>query len=278
MNDLDTLVKSRELSALAGNTTIAFAFSGDSWQQCWSFDAGMVRQGTAPQFTLVARDETWDQILRPAPAAGMQSALHLLATKKMTGERFEFDRHMHLVRAVIEALRGSQAPAAMPRRELNARGEYHRVTSTVGTADIHVERCGRGQPVIALATAGSSSTQWHGLMTESDITDRYELITVDLPWHGSSSPTFGTAIGEWQLTPDAYSEFIADAVQTIAPPTPVLLGVSMAGAAVVHALASFPGQFAGAVACQAGCATGQHRSSARQTSINHYSSPNGPTD
>lgn len=89
-------------------------------------------------------------------------------------------------------------------------------------------------------------------MTESDITDRFELVTVDLPWHGSSSPTFGSVIGDWKLTPESYSRFIVDATRSIRLQAPILLGASMAGAAVIHAVATYPEDFSGAIACQAG--------------------------
>lgn len=262
----DDLAQSRELSALADGASVTFAFAGDSWQGCVQFTDGSIHTDRAvrhgggnhlsgsPEFTLTATDEIWDEMTSSNPEPGRQSHIHLLSTGaiSLTGDIATFDRHTHLVRAVVDALRRDQPTAFAPRRALEARGEYHRVYSAVGTADIHVERCGSGRPIIALATAGSSSAQWHGLMTESELTDRYELISVDLPWHGQSSPTFGTAVGEWALTPETYSRFIADAVRTIGVSAPILLGVSMAGAAVVHAVATYPQVFVGAVACQVG--------------------------
>lgn len=251
---LDGLAQSWGIAALARESSVAFAFVGDSWESRVKITRGAINLGGEPEFMLVATDAVWDEVLGPNPSPGTQSVIHLLRTGSMslTGDSTAFDRHMHLVRIVVEELRGDRPSAFVPYRTLNARGEYHRMSSAVGTADIHVERCGSGPPILALATAGSASTQWHGLMTESDLTDRFELITVDLPWHGSSSPTFGTATGEWELTPETYSQFIADAVRTIGIPAPVLLGVSMAGAAVVHAVATNPQDFTGAVACQAG--------------------------
>lgn len=239
---------------MATSSTVSFTLAADTWRNCLQFDEGRLQLGGSPQFTLSASDEIWDEVLRPNPAPGMQSIVHLTRSGSitLTGAAVEFDRHIHLVRAVVEALRGRAPEAFAPRRQLRARGEYHRVASTVGTADVHVERCGIGRPIVALATAGSSSTQWHGLMTESDITDHFELITVDLPWHGNSSPTFGSVIGDWNLNPESYSQFIVDATRSIGLRAPILLGASMAGAAVIHAVATYPEDFSGAVAAQAG--------------------------
>lgn len=239
---------------MARGSEVTCAFVADSWHRCWTLAEGVARAGGTPEFTLRGTDETWQKLLSERPEPEWQSVLHLLGcgTLSLDGDRTIFDRNIHLVRTVIETLRGTEPTAFTPARMLAARGEYRRVQSTLGTADIHIERCGRGQPIVAWATAGSASTQWHGLMTESDITDRYELITVDLPWHGSSSPTFGSTVGEWQLTPASYAQFIADSVRALDLPSPILLGASMAGAAVVHAVARFPTLFAGAVSCQAG--------------------------
>lgn len=248
------LQSSTDLDGLSKGATISFAMLADSWSQVLRFTDGRLQFGGTGQFTLAASDEVWNEVLKPNPAPGMQSIVHLIRVGivSLSGDSLQFDRHVHLVRAVIDALRGPTERSFMPGRPLRARGEYHRVESEVGTADIHVERCGTGRPIVALATAGSSSTQWHGLMTESDLTDRFELITIDLPWHGSSSPTFGSPIGEWTLTPETYSRFIVDATRTLGLDDSILLGVSMAGAAVVHSIATYPHDFFGAIACQAG--------------------------
>lgn len=247
---------------------MSFALAADTWLNRLHFSEGRLQPGGTPEFTLTASDSLWNEVLRPDPSPGMQSVVHLTrsGTIMLSGERLAFDRHIHLVRGVIEALRDGHREPFAPQRPLCARGEYHRVESAVGVADVHVERCGTGPAVLALATAGSSNAQWHGLMTESDLTDRFELITVDLPWHGHSSPTFGSVLGEWSLTPESYSHFIVNAAQAIGLESPILLGASMAGAAVVHAAATYPDDFDGAVACQVGPRV-RHRSTPQLSAV-----------
>lgn len=254
----------RELKVLAAGATVSFALNGEAWSCQVFITGGAVAIHTEPasprqlsdkvDFELTARDDQWDKLLKPTPEAGMQSVIRLIDIGKieLSGERVIFDRHIHIVRSLVEALRGTVSQNFVPRRRLSARGEYRRVESEIGTADVHIERCGTGRPVVAFATAGSSSSQWHGLMTETALTDKFELITIDLPWHGLSSPTFGTELGEWSLTPASFARFIRDAIRTIGVADPVLLGASMAGAAVVHAVANYPEEFSGAVSCQAG--------------------------
>ncbi|MGX1934152.1 alpha/beta fold hydrolase [Microbacterium resistens] len=255
-----------EVSLLLPGRDVLFGLEGDGWGIRLRAAAGAlapedVPSGSGPAFSLHAPDEVWAALLSASPAPGEQSVVHLVRTGRivLSGDADAYARHLTLVRTLLDAARagglGDASPEARPfrpARPLRARGEYRRVSSALGTADVHVERCGRGTPVLALATAGSDTTQWHGLMTETDITDRYELVTVDLPWHGRSSPAFGVPIGGWTLAPASYTDFLAAAADAIGLDRPLLLGASMAGAAVVHAVASRPDRFGGAVSCQAG--------------------------
>lgn len=243
-----------EVTALLPGARVAFALEGDAWSLTLRAADGVLAPGGEPRFTLRAPDPTWAGLLAAAPAPGEQSIVHLVRTGRviLRGDRRAYLRHLHLVRALLEATRAIPAQPFTPARPLRAHGEYRRVTSALGTADVHVESDGSGPVLLALATAGSDTTQWHGLMTESDLLERWRLVTVDLPWHGRSSPAFDAPAGGWALTPEAYTDFIAAVADALALERPVLVGASMAGAAVVHAIATHPDRFAGGVACQAG--------------------------
>ncbi|MEQ6896153.1 alpha/beta hydrolase [Microbacterium sp. KR10-403] len=243
------------MSAISRGAETAFELRGDRWSINIVADKVGMSAGGSPRFQLQADDTTWSALLTQTPLAGWQSIVHLVrtGTVELHGSEVEYARHIHLVRALLDAARGADDwhPDA-PARLLQARGEYQRVSSALGTADVYVERCGTGPALLALATAGSDTSQWHGLMTQSDITERHELVTVDLPWHGKSSPTFGTPLGGWRLKPATYTDFICRIADELDMRRPVLVGASMAGAAVVHALARHPARFGGAVACQVG--------------------------
>jgi len=250
-----------QLHALLPGVDTVFSVEGSTWSVAFSARGGHMHvdprgaRHDAVGFSLRATDEVWERVLQERPMPGWQSVVHLVRTGSIlvAGNRREYLRHLHVVRAVIEGARPSgRADDAAPRRPLAAVGGYHRVTSALGTADVYVERCGSGPPLLALATAGSDTSQWHGLITESDLTDRFELITVDLPWHGRSSPAFGDPAGAWALTPEHYTGFLVAVADALGLACPTLVGASMAGAAVVHAVATHQGRFAGAVACQVG--------------------------
>ncbi|PRB17179.1 alpha/beta fold hydrolase [Microbacterium sp. MYb62] len=250
-----------QLHALLPGVETVFAIEGRTWSVVLSARGGRMHADAraagrdAVNFSLRATDEVWERVLQERPTPGWQSVVHLVRTGSILvdGDQREYLRHLHVVRAVIEGARSpDRSDHAEPRRPLAAVGGYHRVSSALGTADVYVERCGSGPPLLALATAGSDTSQWHGLITESDLTDRHELITVDLPWHGRSSPAFGAPAGAWVLTPEHYTDFLVAVADTLGLARPTLVGASMAGAAVVHAIATRQGRFAGAVACQVG--------------------------
>lgn len=242
--------------ALCQGAATSFRLAGDSWRVCVAVEDGRMEIGDdsrRAEFSLTAPDETWEALLDERPRPGEHSIVHLVRTGAVAleGSTLAYERAVQLVRVLIDAARGG-AVHAPPGRPLRARGEYLRIESPLGASDVYVERAGRGTPLLAFATAGSDTSQWHGLMTHTDLTDRYELITVDLPWHGRSAPAWGEPVGGYRLDPARYTEFIVAAADALELETPILLGVSMGGAAVVHAIATHPDRFAGAVSCQAG--------------------------
>ncbi|UTX53610.1 alpha/beta fold hydrolase [Leucobacter aridicollis] len=243
-----------EPTALAAGSSCIFALAGDDWRAVFLVEHARITAAAGePEFELRASNADWVELAADAPAAGAHNLLHLLRTGRisLSGDQLSYERHAHLVRALVDAARATTVHAQVG-RPLMARGEYHRITTSLGTSDVYVERCGEGPPLLAFATAGSDTGQWHGLLTHTDLTARYELITVDLPWHGRSAPAWGEPVGSYELTPECYTEFIVAAADALGLTRPTLLGVSMGGAAVVHAVATHPLRFAGAVACQAG--------------------------
>lgn len=244
-----------EVRAIARGARTSFAISGEGWSLPLAVVDGTVTEApgpAAPAFDLVASDGVWRELLADQPSAGNHSLVHLVrvGTIVVHGSQLEYERMLQIARALVEAARDhrSHAPIGRP---LDATGSYRRVSTSLGTSDIYVERAGQGYPVLAFATAGSDTSQWHGLMTHSDLTERFELISVDLPWHGRSSPAWGEVVGGYRLTPASYTEFILAMADALKLEHPVLLGVSMGGAAVVHAIATHRERFAGAVSCQA---------------------------
>lgn len=243
------------LRSMSRGTDVSFALADDRGEQCLHLRGGEVLPGERPAFTIRLADADWARLLAAAPSAGAQHVLPMLRDGRaaMSGDELAFAQHLQLLRRLVEALRpASIVPPAVRRRPLTMRGEYVRVDGPLGTSDVYVERAGVGPQLLCLATAGSDSSQFHGLVTDADLTERLELIAVDLPWHGKSMPVAGVDPVEYRLDPVAYTALIVAIADAVGLARPVLLGPSMAGAAVVRAIATHPERFAGAVSCQAG--------------------------
>lgn len=267
---------SRSVAALAPGASVAFEFVGDSWRAGFTVRDGSVApidsdsESSAVDFTLAAGDGVWEELSADRPAAGEHSVVYLVRTGvvELSGDPLAYDRSVQIVRALVDAAREGSIHAGIG-KPLRAVGAYHRVNTSLGTSDIYIERAGSGIPLLAFATAGSDTSQWHGVTTHSDLTDRFELITADLPWHGRSTPSWGEPVGSYRLTPETYTEYIVAICDALELDRPVLLGVSMGGAAVVHAVATRPDRFAGAVSCQAGPSVqGRRNEHLRGTRVN----------
>lgn len=256
---LRSATQSRSVVALAPGASVAFELVADSWRAGFTVRDGVVAPidsdsaTSAVDFTLAAGDKVWEKLSADRPIAGEHSIVYLVRTGavELTGDPRAYDRNVQIVRALVDAARQGSVHSEIG-KPLQAVGAYHRVSTSLGTSDIYIERAGSGIPLLAFATAGSDISQWHGVMTHSNLTDRFELITADLPWHGRSSPLWGDPVGSYQLTPETYTEYIVAICDVLELDRPILLGVSMAGAAVVHAVATQPSRFAGAVSCQTG--------------------------
>lgn len=245
------------LASASRGADVTIALVDERGTQAVRLRDGRVEPGDAPAFTIRMRDEAWRALLAGGPRAGDQHVLAMLRDGRASveGDELALSQHLHLVRRLVEAIRDPAALAPAPpahERPLSLRGSYARIDGPLGASDVFIERAGSGPQVLCLATAGSDSSQYHGLVTDTDLTDRFELVAVDLPWHGKSSPVPGVDPLDYRLDPAAYTELILAIADAADLDRPVLLGPSMAGAAVVRAIAVRPDRFAGAVSCQAG--------------------------
>jgi pimeloyl-ACP methyl ester carboxylesterase len=259
------------LRSMSRGADVSIALADDRGQQRLRLRDGEIDASEDAAFTIRLPDAEWAQLLSAAPPAGAQHVLPMLRDGRatLTGDELAFAQHLQLLRRLIEALRPVPAERPIARRPLAMRGAYVRVDGPMGTSDVYVERAGTGRQLLCLATAGSDSSQFHGLITDTDLSERFELVAVDLPWHGKSMPVPGVDPVEYRLDPAAYTELIVAIADAVGLDRPILLGPSMAGAAVVRAIATHPDRFAGAVSCQAGPrVTGRSTPSLRSAVVN----------
>ena len=73
---------------------------------------------------------------------------------------------------------------------------------------IYFETAGTGIPLVCLHTAGADATQYRHLLNDPGITQDYQVIAFDLPWHGKSLPPVGYHLEEYNLTTELYVDTV----------------------------------------------------------------------
>ncbi len=273
--------KDNELRDLSRNTAVVFQMhcrKGNTWTvrvrgECVTVEDD-ARPADNPEFRVELDAADWAELLSPHPSPQKQHVLAFVAprgTGQILGSAESWAQHIHLVRRIIEVSGGRPEEVTRVPDLGGIEGRYVRMDVTNwGECDVYYESAGHGLPVILLPTAGSDSRQYHATLTDPDLGSRYRLIAFDLPWHGKSMPAQGRRNTEYMLTTQTYTDCIANFIKALGLPTkPVLVGASMAGAAVIEMAALHPQQISGAVSSQAGPRVANRLSSwLRHTKVN----------
>lgn len=122
-------------------------------------------------------------------------------------------------------------------------GQSHRV---------YFESAGTGPVLLCLHTAGSDSRQYRGILNCAAITERFQVVCFDLPYHGKSSPPAGWEQREYQLTSQLYVDTIIGFMQAMDIERPLAMGCSIGGRVVLHLALQHPEKFRGLIGLQSG--------------------------
>lgn len=256
---LELLDADTELTALCGTGAVCFALADEHGSLTFHVrdaSVSLAQPGDEPAFTVRLTATGWAELCTTTPAPRTQSVLSQLppvGTGEVTGDRRAFAQYLQVLRRIIELVRapGQQATPTVP--DLSAvRGRYLRCRLGDEWANVYAESCGTGPDVLLLATAGSDCRQFHALMADPGLSGAYRLHAVDLPWHGRSAPPLGAPTGAYRMTRDLLLDVLSAAISQLELDRPVLVGSSMAGAAVIEMLAAFPDTVGWGVACQVG--------------------------
>jgi pimeloyl-ACP methyl ester carboxylesterase len=112
-------------------------------------------------------------------------------------------------------------------------GRYLTVRYAGADYRIFVEEAGRGIPLLCLHTAGADSRQYHHVLNDPRVTDRFRVIAFDLPYHGRSDPPAEWWLRQYRLTTRDYMGLIRAVWKALGLKRPVVLGCSMGGAIVL---------------------------------------------
>lgn len=254
------------LTAWEGGWAIGFALIDGAQTWRFSFTDGRITAAEGdPVFTLTAPAPAWQAFRAPVPVRHHHALFAMLARVPgvaVTGDRLAFMRYAHVVRRVLDIgrhlARGGAVPVPVslrppspPAPALEVQGAYAGVTARGTAYRMYYETAGQGSPMLCLHTAGSDARQFHRLMADPWLTQRFRLIAPDLPFHGKSPPPAGAVPGAWRLNTDLYVTLVMDFIRATGLDRPVLLGASMSGEICLELALRHPDSFRAIIACEA---------------------------
>jgi pimeloyl-ACP methyl ester carboxylesterase len=93
-------------------------------------------------------------------------------------------------------------------------------TINIGGAIVYYEKCGLGRPLVFVHGACENSLFWNH---QKILSDRFEILTLDLPGHGRSPPI------DRQVTLDTYADIVSQFIEANCSEKAILVGHSMGG-------------------------------------------------
>lgn len=139
---------------------------------------------------------------------------------------------------------------------------------TITGADVYVEVAGEGIPVLCVHTAGQSGVQYREVL-ERLPSHGYQVVVIDLPGHGRSSPWPGEPISDLH----AYAEVCWGAVQQLSLDRPFVLGCSIGGKIALDLCVHHGQDLRGAIAMEADGHNGALSERGLRRSMNEAASP-----
>jgi len=113
------------------------------------------------------------------------------------------------------------------------------------TARVYYEESGKGIPLVLLHTACADSRQYHELLCDTELANKWHMFAFDLPYHGRSVPPGRWWESAYILSSKTYAEWCLTFLKDIVHDRAVVLGCSM-GAVMAIFLASHHREYVGA--------------------------------
>ena len=173
---------------------------GDQKLELFLKKGEIASENYSPERVIEISGETdvWGRVLAARPTRFNND---IIANLSMSGglerkaDKVVFAQYYSALMRSIELLRGETFENKIMDYDANetpfiedVRGSYIRLQVSGHNFRIYYEEVGDGIPVVLQHTAGSHGSQWRHLYENREITERFRLITYDLPFHGKSLP------------------------------------------------------------------------------------------
>ena len=210
--------------------------------------------------TLAAPVEVWAQMLAAHPPrfANDIAPARALGLRR-TGDELLYWQYAPAIQRAVELLREPGGEPAGPVDAGRPIGSFDAATGRYVHLDlegvdhrVYFEEAGSGIPLLCQHTAGSHGVQWRHLLENTAITDHFQVIAYDLPFHGKSIPPVGRRWWETQYKLDG--SFLRAVPRSLAATLdldgPVFMGCSVGGLLALDLAARHGDEFRAVVAVE----------------------------
>jgi len=138
-------------------------------------------------------------------------------------------------------------------RHSNITGRYVYVDVDGHEYRVYYEEAGQGIPLVCQHTAGSDGRQYRHILEDKEITSRFRVIAVDLPYHGKSLPPDSKRYWEerYALHKEWFMNFWTNFVKEMDLDRPVYMGCSMGGHLAGDLALNYPDYFRACIGLEA---------------------------
>ena len=183
--------------------------------------------------------EVWEPMLRTIPPR-IANTVSIMVSAGLTldADPLLWWQYLPATERFIELLRAEGDPGP---RTVDEAGDPHRHSAPVGRYvhvpidgheyRIYYETAGQGIPLLLQHTAGAHSVQWRHLFERPEITERFQLIAYDLPFHGKSIPPVSAPWWEqeYRLTGEFLRQVPVRLAEALGLVDPAFMGCSVGG-------------------------------------------------
>jgi pimeloyl-ACP methyl ester carboxylesterase len=202
--------------------------------------SGEAVKGAAGVITLSAADAAWEKLLAAKPPRLYNDVLGLVTLGEMSldADPIQFAQYYPAVMRAVELLRPAAATRStgptlpsLPGSFDSPVGRYIHLEIEGCDYRVYFEEAGSGIPLVLQHTAGCHGSQWRHLFECKSITDHFQLIAYDLPFHGKSLPPTGPEwwADEYRLTGSFLRAVPLALINALGLDRPVFMGCSVGG-------------------------------------------------
>ena len=201
------------------------------------------------KFSIRASSDAWTEFWKPFPKPGYHDLFAMVKDGNATieGDLKLFLTHLRYIKEILALPRTEKSETSSEEDFVEyiepVIGRYMNINVEGRSYRIYWEEAGEGIPLVCLHTAGADGQQFRHLMSDEALTNRFRVITFDMPWHGKSLPPKGFQLEEYRLTTKLYSETIRSVCRALNLNQPVIMGCSMGGRIVLHLARHWPEEF-----------------------------------